>query len=197
MNPGTTSTASVQTDPCTLATASAAESLVSRGHLDGDDGIFCARHDRRIYWSPSTRQQCDAQSLLGVVVAGVSVSLRLCRAALVCRLPLHDRSRMDSPVLPLAVSASATHLEYPMAKSLGSLDLVWWLCAQAEGILSGISTGAAVYAGLHIGQRSQYQNQRIVIIQPSVGERYLSTAMWHEIRTENASQTPPTALSHG
>ena len=50
--------------------------------------------------------------------------------------------------------------------------------AQKEGILSGISTGALVYAGLQLGQRSQYQNQRIVIIQPSAGERYLSTAMW-------------------
>lgn len=50
--------------------------------------------------------------------------------------------------------------------------------AQAEGIVSGISTGAAVYAGLQIGQRSQYYHQRIVIIQPSAGERYLSTALW-------------------
>ena len=52
--------------------------------------------------------------------------------------------------------------------------------AQKEGILSGISTGAVVYAGLQIGRRSQYQNQRIVIIQPSSGERYLSTAMWSD-----------------
>ncbi|MDB9514159.1 pyridoxal-phosphate dependent enzyme [Kamptonema animale CS-326] len=50
--------------------------------------------------------------------------------------------------------------------------------AQVEGILSGISTGAAVYAGLQIGQRSRYQNQRIAIVQPSAGERYLSTPMW-------------------
>jgi cysteine synthase A len=69
--------------------------------------------------------------------------------------------------------------------------------ARVEGIMSGISTGAAVYAGLEIGQRSHYQNQRIVIIQPSAGERYLSTAMWHEISTETALQAPPTALSHG
>jgi cysteine synthase A len=52
--------------------------------------------------------------------------------------------------------------------------------AQKEGILSGISTGAVVYAGLQIGRRSQYQNQRIVIVQPSAGERYLSTAMWND-----------------
>lgn len=60
--------------------------------------------------------------------------------------------------------------------------------ARVEGIISGISTGAAVYAGLQIGQRSHYENRRIVIIQPSAGERYLSTAMWHEIITETALQ---------
>ncbi|MBW4468346.1 MAG: cysteine synthase A [Pegethrix bostrychoides GSE-TBD4-15B] len=68
--------------------------------------------------------------------------------------------------------------------------------AQVEGIMSGISTGAAVYGGLQIGQRSQYQNQRIVIIQPSAGERYLSTAMWDESRTETALPASPT-VSHG
>ncbi|MGE5655970.1 MAG: cysteine synthase A [Actinomycetota bacterium] len=52
--------------------------------------------------------------------------------------------------------------------------------ARVEGIMSGISTGAIVYAGLQIGQRSQYRHQRIVAIQPSAGERYLSTAMWDE-----------------
>ncbi|MCU0546001.1 MAG: pyridoxal-phosphate dependent enzyme [Oscillatoriaceae cyanobacterium Prado104] len=54
--------------------------------------------------------------------------------------------------------------------------------AQVEGIMSGISTGAAVCAGLQIGQRSHYQNQRIAIVQPSAGERYLSTAMWAELK---------------
>jgi len=68
--------------------------------------------------------------------------------------------------------------------------------AQAEGILSGISTGAAVYAGLQIGQRSHYQDQRIVIIQPSAGERYLSTAMWDENSTETTSQLPSTTFSY-
>ncbi len=58
--------------------------------------------------------------------------------------------------------------------------------AQIEGIMSGISTGAAVYAGLQIGQRSQYRDRRIAIVQPSAGERYLSTAMWNDGSTENA-----------
>jgi cysteine synthase A len=52
--------------------------------------------------------------------------------------------------------------------------------AREEGILSGISTGAAVHVALQIGQRPQYQGQRIVVVQPSGGERYLSTDMWAE-----------------
>ena len=52
--------------------------------------------------------------------------------------------------------------------------------AQKEGILSGISTGALVHAGLQLGKRSQFQNQRIVVVQPSGGERYLSTEMWND-----------------
>lgn len=50
--------------------------------------------------------------------------------------------------------------------------------AQSEGILSGISTGAALYAALQVAQRSELAGQRVVVIQPSGGERYLSTAMW-------------------
>jgi len=50
--------------------------------------------------------------------------------------------------------------------------------AREEGIVSGISTGAAVYAALQVGQRSLHQGQLIGVIQPSAGERYLSTAMW-------------------
>lgn len=71
--------------------------------------------------------------------------------------------------------------------------------AQMEGILSGISTGAAVYAGLHLGQRQHYCHQRIVIIQPSGGERYLSTAMWGGVKPDNPDDplaVPPVALSH-
>jgi cysteine synthase A len=56
--------------------------------------------------------------------------------------------------------------------------------ARKEGILSGISTGAALYAGLQVGQRPEYHNRLIVIVQPSGGERYLSTALWQEKAAE-------------
>ncbi|WP_008312609.1 cysteine synthase A [Leptolyngbya sp. PCC 6406] len=68
--------------------------------------------------------------------------------------------------------------------------------AQQEGIMGGISTGAAVYAGLQIGQHDRYRNQRIVIIQPSAGERYLSTALWQGVPPDHSLATPPAALSH-
>jgi cysteine synthase len=68
--------------------------------------------------------------------------------------------------------------------------------AQQEGILSGISTGAAVYAGLQIGRRSQHHGQRIVIIQPSGGERYLSTPMWNAVSPEVELAEPASASSY-
>ena len=51
--------------------------------------------------------------------------------------------------------------------------------AQKEGIASGVSTGAVVWAALQVGARSHLQNQRIVAIQASAGERYLSTPMFN------------------
>jgi cysteine synthase len=53
--------------------------------------------------------------------------------------------------------------------------------AREEGILSGISTGAVLWAALQVGRRARYAGQTIVAIQPSGGERYLSTAMWQDI----------------
>ncbi len=50
--------------------------------------------------------------------------------------------------------------------------------ATQEGIVSGISTGAILHAALKVGQRSEYRDRLIVAIQPSAGERYLSTPLW-------------------
>ncbi len=53
-----------------------------------------------------------------------------------------------------------------------------WSCSRREGVLAGISCGAALWAALQVAARAESAGQRIVVVMPDSGERYVSQAFF-------------------
>jgi cysteine synthase len=56
--------------------------------------------------------------------------------------------------------------------------------AAKDGILVGMSSGAAIWAALEVARRPEAAGKNIVVIIPSYGERYLSTALYEHLRED-------------
>jgi cysteine synthase A len=53
--------------------------------------------------------------------------------------------------------------------------------AKEEGILAGVSSGAATWAALQVASRKDYSGKTIVVVLPDTGERYLSTDLFEAL----------------
>jgi cysteine synthase A len=69
---------------------------------------------------------------------------------------------------------------------VNSADAIEWArkCATQEGILVGISSGAALAAAAQIAERPENAGKTIVVILPDSGERYLSSVLFEGLFDE-------------
>ena len=54
------------------------------------------------------------------------------------------------------------------------------MISRTEGILVGISSGAALFAGVELAKKEEFKGKNIVVVLPDNGDRYLTTKLFEE-----------------
>jgi len=98
------------------------------------------------------------------------------KAGLPCKPSPHGIQGIGANFVPKVIDFSAIDRIEPVSTQ-EAMETARRL-SREEGILSGISSGAAVAAALRLAVEDAYANQVIVAILPDSGERYLSTALF-------------------
>ena len=86
-------------------------------------------------------------------------------------------SAMTMLVVNACEVAYATDVEYDVDEDAFETGR---LIGRSEGVLVGISSGAATYAAIELAKRPENEGKNIVVLLPDTGDRYLSTALFAE-----------------
>ncbi|MFR9555242.1 MAG: cysteine synthase A [Rikenellaceae bacterium] len=144
---------------------------------------------------------CDSEGMVDVVVAGVGTggTISGVGARLKELSPTIEMIAVEpeaSPVLSCGVAAphpiqgigagfipknfNAAVVDRIITVSRDEAFAAARQMASLEGLLVGVSSGAALSAALKVASQPQYHCKRVVVILPDSGERYLSTALFNE-----------------